>query len=208
MFFKSIGSKHIILIILIALLTYGHTVFAGNLDEQLFSLINDDLNSQYLDQPMLIITHLGDPLTQGLVAGGFYLAGEKDTAYLLTSALAKVAWTTTALKSISQRPRPGVTNPNVNFVGDYQIKNNRSFPSGHTTGAFAVATVLSEQYPQYTPHFYTYSTLVGISRIYCGVHYPTDVLAGAVLGYVIGNSTIKYKNLIIKGNIIEYSIKF
>lgn len=157
---------------------------------------------------MLGITHLGGKIGQGLLVGSFYLSGEKGTAILLTSALAKSWWTTTTIKHLVGRPRPGATYHDVNFVGDYVLTDHESFPSGHTTGAFAVATVLSEEYPDYTPYFYTYATLVGVSRVYNGVHYPSDVLAGAALGYIIGKSTVKHKNLIVNGNFIEYSIKF
>lgn len=181
---------------------------AKNLDEQLFYLINQDLKSPYLDKPMLWTTHLGDPITHGIVIGSFYLADQKDTSYLLCSALAKSWWTTQLLKNIVKRPRPGITHDDVNYVDDYLVKDYESFPSGHTTGAFATATVLSDQYPEYQPYFYTYATLVGISRIYTGVHYPSDVLAGAFLGYIVGLSTLQHKNLIIKGNVIEYSIRF
>lgn len=194
--------------VFITLLLMTSSSRAQNLDDQLFHLINQDLKSPYLDKPMLWTTYLGDPITQGIVVGAFYLAGEKDTSYLLCSALAKSWWTTQLLKNITKRPRPGITHDDVHYVDDYIVKDEESFPSGHTTGAFATATVLSEQYPEYKPHFYTYATLVGISRIYTGVHYSSDVLAGAILGYIIGQSTLKHKNLIIKGNVIEYSIRF
>lgn len=181
---------------------------AENLDKQIFDLINQDLKSPYLDKPLLGLSYFGGEIGQGILVGGFYLSGEKDTAILLTSALAKSFWTTTTIKHLVGRPRPGVTYDDVNFVDDYIRTDNESFPSGHTTGAFAVATVLSEQYPDYTPYFYTYATLMGVSRVYTGVHYPSDVLAGAALGYLIGKSTVKYKNLIVNGNFIEYTIKF
>ncbi|MCK4260691.1 MAG: phosphatase PAP2 family protein [Halanaerobiales bacterium] len=205
---NQITKKILLALVIVLFFAFPISAQEKSLDEIIFDFINQDLHISSLDQPMLLITHSGDGLTQGLVAGGFYLAGEKDTATLITSALLKTWWTTNIAKSIVQRPRPGATLGDVNFVGDYKITDHRSFPSGHTTGAFAVATVLSHQYPKYTPYFYTYSSLVGISRIYTGVHYPSDVLVGAYLGILIGQSTIKHKNLIITGNFIEYSIKF
>ncbi len=57
-----------------------------------------------------------------------------------------------------------------------------SFPSGHTASAFLVITILSSLYPQIELAGYFWASAVGFSRIYNGVHYPTDVLAGVVLG--------------------------
>jgi len=60
--------------------------------------------------------------------------------------------------------------------------NTHSFPSGHTATSFACATVLSAFAPRLRVPFFLLATLIGLSRIYNGVHYPTDVLAGALLG--------------------------
>ena len=61
-----------------------------------------------------------------------------------------------------------------------------SFPSGHTTTSFACATVLSAFVPRAAPGFYALALAIGFSRIYVGVHWPLDVLGGAVLGVAVG----------------------
>ncbi|MFM2369974.1 MAG: hypothetical protein RL619_2291 [Bacteroidota bacterium] len=100
------------------------------------------------------------------------------------------AFITTALKDIVRRKRPYNTYPDIEKVisgGGY------SFPSGHTSTVFATATSLSMAYPKWyviTPSF-VWASAVGYSRMHLGVHYPSDVLAGAILGS--GSAYITYK---------------
>jgi membrane-associated phospholipid phosphatase len=61
-----------------------------------------------------------------------------------------------------------------------------SFPSGHTASAFAFATAVTTDLPQLALPLFGLATVVGYSRVHNGVHYPGDVVAGAVLGLGIG----------------------
>jgi undecaprenyl-diphosphatase len=70
-----------------------------------------------------------------------------------------------------------------------------SFPSGHTTVAFACATVLSYFEPRLAPALFLLALAIGFSRVYVGVHYPLDVLGGAVLGVVLGGAVITLHRL-------------
>jgi undecaprenyl-diphosphatase len=64
--------------------------------------------------------------------------------------------------------------------------STHSFPSGHAATAFACATVLASFAPRWRVPFFVLAALIAISRIYNGLHYPTDVLAGAALGVGVG----------------------
>jgi undecaprenyl-diphosphatase len=61
-----------------------------------------------------------------------------------------------------------------------------SFPSGHTKSVWLSAVVLSQYCPRLAPAFIAVALLASYSRVYCGLHYPTDVLAGTVLGLCLG----------------------
>ncbi len=85
------------------------------------------------------------------------------------------------LKKGINRPRPYETYP---FINNYRRENDASFPSGSTAVAFSMATSLTVNYPKWyvAVPAYGFATAVGYSRMRLGVHYPSDVLAGAALG--------------------------
>jgi undecaprenyl-diphosphatase len=64
--------------------------------------------------------------------------------------------------------------------------STHSFPSGHSATAFACATVLASLAPRARVPFFVLAALIAISRVYNGLHYPTDVLAGSALGVLVG----------------------
>ena len=95
-----------------------------------------------------------------------------------------------ALKYSINRDRPFVTYPDIVKKGK---AGTPSFPSGHTSSAFAAATSLSLAYPKWyvIAPSYLWAGTVGFSRMDLGVHYPSDVLAGAIIG--AGSAYLTYK---------------
>jgi len=89
------------------------------------------------------------------------------------------------LISYGLRQRIGRERPNVAYADPKPLvhpPHDGSFPSGHATVSFACATVLSFYAPRAAPAFFVLAAAIAWSRVYVGVHYPLDVLGGAVLG--------------------------
>jgi len=107
-----------------------------------------------------------------LLYDAVYIAGSTAVNYVIT----------TSLKVMIDRPRPYDTYPQD--IINYQIRDDASMPSGHTSGAFATATALSLKYPKWyvIAPSYLWAASVGYSRMHLGMHYPSDVLAGAIIG--------------------------
>jgi membrane-associated phospholipid phosphatase len=104
---------------------------------------------------------------------------------------------TSVMKDATRRLNPAAIPPNGNFSDTWfqkkpgsWVRGVGSFPSGHTIAAFSVATIFADRYPHPQWHrwlAYGLATLVGFSRVSLQTHFPSDVFAGAALGYVIGH---------------------
>ncbi len=93
------------------------------------------------------------------------------------------------LKNIFARPRPQIDISTAILPFDFY--HSFSFPSGHAIIAFAAAFILGRGHERLKWFYYLLAFLIAFSRVYLGKHYPSDILAGAVIGLLIGFSSSK-----------------
>jgi membrane-associated phospholipid phosphatase len=137
------------------------------------------------------ISHAGSVYTLGAVAGGFYFLGReknnaraRETGLLSAEALVDSLIVGSALKGITQRARPMTGRERSEF-----FDGGNSFPSGHSTQAWAVATVIANEYKDHRAvQIAAYGTAAGVSfaRFAEHRHYISDVVAGSAIGWGIG----------------------
>ena len=103
------------------------------------------------------------------------------------------------LKFLIQRQRPFLfLEMTSKFSKGTEEILDPSFPSAHAAFSFMMATLLAHQFPRYRIVFYITAGFIGWTRIYLGLHYPTDVIAGALLGYGITKVFLVYFPLLPK----------
>lgn len=142
----------------------------------LFETVSQDWQSPPVRCIMRGVEVVSSPVLNVVPPMVLHFSGEQDAARSGFLGFAFDWVTVGSLKLLVNRERPsGVTK-----------RWDSSFPSGHTAFAFTQAVIYSHYDHRLTIPMFTYATVVGFSRVYLGKHYPSDVLAGAALGIVVG----------------------
>ncbi|OGU17086.1 MAG: hypothetical protein A2076_10370 [Geobacteraceae bacterium GWC2_53_11] len=145
---------------------------------------------------------LGNPLYTLPPLGLFYLYGHyandqkaRHTSLLAVESLALSGAFTWGIKVAAGRPRPYTGESSSTWNGPSLKTGNTSFPSGHTTAAFSIASVIAEEYganPCVPPIAYGLATLTGMARIYDNKHWASDTFFGGAIGYFVGKAVVRY----------------
>ena len=145
--------------------------------------LQESVRNPLLNSIMIFVTSLGNGGMIWIVATLLLMIPKKTRKVGIMSAVALLG-SLIINKNIVQRPRPFVK------VTDLQIiiptPSEYSFPSGHTASSFAAASVFYRHLPkQLGIPSVVLAGIIGFSRLYVGVHYPTDVIAGVIMGILL-----------------------
>lgn len=159
----------------------------ATIDLAILEWLQANLHHPILDAIFLSITALGNYGLVWVLLGLALILTKKYRHIGITLMLAlafSFVVTNLVLKNMVQRPRPFISYDYLKAL--MSNASGYSFPSGHATSAFAAAMVFYKYLPKYKVVFFGIASLVAFSRLYLLVHYPTDVIAGSMLGIISG----------------------
>lgn len=156
----------------------------ANFEGQILLFIQEHLRFAPLNGVVVFITHLGDTgaiwiaLTLGML---LFKRTRRCGVACAISMVLNLLITNIALKNIIQRIRPYDVMDSLKIL--IEAQHDFSFPSGHTACSFAGAWVMLKMLPKkWGVSAIVLAVLISLSRLYVGVHYPTDILGGLAVG--------------------------
>lgn len=178
--------------------------FINSIDISIMSFIRDYFKCGFLDLLMPIISSLGNSGFIWIIVALILIFNKK---YRFVGIVTLVTLLTTIIlgegiiKHLVQRPRPSVFLDTTSLL--VKIPNSYSFPSGHTSTAFGAAVVLGNYFKSYKSLIFFFACVMGFSRVYLFVHYPSDVVGGMILGIVSYKLVTYLFNKYYKINLVE-----
>jgi undecaprenyl-diphosphatase len=147
-----------------------------------------------LDRAMARLSHAADYsrlslASSAILAAGGGRQGRRAAAFGLVSVAVTAGVVNLGLKPLGRRRRPDRVTEQVPVARHVRMPSSTSFPSGHSAAAFAFATGVGHVLPSAAIPLRGLAALVAYSRVHTGVHYPGDVVAGALLGTVMAQLT-------------------
>jgi undecaprenyl-diphosphatase len=153
------------------------SVYYGPLDYDITHVIQGLNHHGVLDSLFTYFTFTGSTVFMVLVIAALLIGGARKEAVVFAIVLILVSALTLGLKYTVARPRPS----DLGVVPEAEP----AFPSAHTANAFALATTISSYHRKFGIVMFMWALLVAFSRGYLGLHYFTDIVGGAVLGFFV-----------------------
>ena len=190
-----INSKRNLFLILAAICTVLFGLLLWKFDFQILFFIKEYIRCDFLNVVVPFYTSLGDDGIIWIIMGLVLLIPKKTRKcgiMVLAALLVMLVVNNIVLKNLIARARPYATYPElVSDLADIiHIPKSYSFPSGHTVSAMAVAFTVLSQHKKLGVVTLILAFLMGLSRLYVGVHFPTDVYGGIVVAALISLSVI------------------
>jgi len=160
--------------------------------------INSVFSSDFLDEVFVFISTIGNKGAIWIFLAILLMIFPKTRKWGICASISLIFCLIIGngiLKPVIGRCRPYNFDPTLNII-IHRLKDG-SFPSGHTMAAFAFARAVSKNCRKCAPYLYTASTLMALSRIYLMMHYPTDVIGGAIFGIIFGELAFRIANKVL-----------
>jgi undecaprenyl-diphosphatase len=173
---------------------YLFPIWLRNWDLAGFTLLNEQRSWPFLDSVMLTITQVGSTVFWLFASVALWLGKRRRESVLLAVGIVIGGLILLPVKVILPRARPSLV---VQGARVLDIEGGGSFPSGHSKNAFTAFTILGSKWSRLRLPLGVVACLIAVSRVYVGVHWPFDVIVGAIVGWAIGLLTIRYETKII-----------
>lgn len=168
-------------------------------DTNVLLYVQEHIRCAFLDPIMIAASRIGDKGIIWILICVFLLLFRKTRkGGMYQGASLAVEYTTCdlVLKKLIMRPRPYLDIENLSIL--VPIEHSASFPSGHAASSFACAFALTYIFGAKGAWAYVPACLIALSRLYVGVHYPSDVVCGAAFGTVVGLVICKALDIIFR----------
>ncbi|MEJ5287264.1 MAG: phosphatase PAP2 family protein [Bacteroidota bacterium] len=173
-----------------------------NIDLSIFYFINKSIANPIFDKLFVLLTvqenwYLLYSVLIYFLWSKYQIRGKIFILLLVITIFVADQLSSHLIKELVGRIRPCHTLQDIRLL--VPCGGGKSFPSSHAVNNFAFAILLGSFFRNYRVHFIVIATLIAISRIYVGVHYPSDVVGGAILGTLVGFLFVYiHRNLIQK----------
>ena len=160
-----------------------------SIDLAIFYFINHTISTGFLDKFFSIITNVNNwYITFLFLLGILIFKGGRLGKLSAVGILILISITDQTchmiLKELFERARP--CNALSDVLTPLGCTGSYAFPSNHAVNNFAAATFFARLYPSYRTVLFITASLVALSRVYLGLHYPSDIIAGAAIGFIFG----------------------